>query len=99
MIIHEKFHGSLEFVMAVVRSGWENGCRLHEYKDSFIDHQILISSRDLPDSTPHFVGLLVCWFISPSHYLGDFAFFGLTAPAQMIKWPKKRPLPTSMQLG
>ena len=28
-----------------------------------------------------------------------FAVFGLTAPAQMIKWPQKWPLPTRTRLG
>ena len=28
-----------------------------------------------------------------------FAVFGLTAPAQIIKWPQIQPLPTSMGLG
>ena len=58
--------------------------------------RILISSRVLRNSTPRFVGLLVCWSVGllvcwsiilsvTLYFFWVFAVFGLTAPAQMIK--------------
>ena len=57
-----------------------------------------IFSRVLRDSTLRFVGRSVRPSVRPSvrHtllFLG-FVVFGLTAPAKMINWPQKQPLPT-----
>ena len=60
-------------------------------------------SRVLRDSTPRFVGPSVGLSVRQSvrHTLSFlfFAIFGLTAPAQMIKWPQIQPLLTRTRLG
>ena len=51
------------------------------------------------------IGPLVRWSVGPSvrrsvrHTLLFFAVFGLTAPAQIMKWPQLWPLPTRTWLG
>ena len=69
-------------------------------------HHTWLFSSVLRDSTPRFVGPLVCPSVGPLvrrsitlYFFWVLAVFGLTAPAQMIKWPQMRPLPTRTRLG
>ena len=68
----------------------------------YVSTSFLILSRVLLDSTPRFVSPSVYRSIRPSvrhtDFLG-FAVFGLTAPAQMIKWLPIQRLPTHTRLG
>ena len=73
-------------------------------------HSWKLFNRVLCDSTPRFVAPSVCPSvrtsvrphvrISVTFYIFFFVFavFGLTASAQMIKWPQKQVLPTRMRL-
>ena len=68
------------------------------------DHNFLPAGQSLVEcyATLH-PALLVCPSVRPSvrHTLlfWFFAVYGLTAPAQMIKWPPIQPLPTRTRLG
>ena len=60
---------------------------------------MIFFSRVLRDSTPCFVGPFIRWSVRHALLFLVFAVFGLTAPAQVIKWPQIQPLPTHTRLG